>query len=58
MEELTKKSIKKTLRFEKGGEIFTLEIGLENISPDLKKDTAVSFLKVLFDRMIDELFIH
>ena len=48
MKEKTTKTIKKSLSFEKSGETFSVEICLENVSPDMKGDAIVSFLDELF----------
>lgn len=55
MEELTSKSIKKTLLFEKSGEIFSVKITLENISPMVNYNTISPFLDTLFERAKDEI---
>lgn len=49
MGEKTSRSIKKTLSFEKSGEVFSIEVTLENISPELKCDTVLAFLDTLFE---------
>lgn len=54
MEEKTSRSIKKTLSFEKSGEVFSIEVTLENISPETKRDTALMFLDTLFERIKDD----
>lgn len=55
MEEKTSKSIKKTLSFEKSGEIFSVKITLENISPTVHYSTIRPFLDTLFERAKDEI---
>ncbi len=50
MAEKTIKTIKKSLSFEKSGETLSVEIGLENISPNVGTDTIISFLDTLFER--------
>lgn len=48
MEEKTSKSIKKTLSFEKSGETFSLEIQLENVSPNTWNGSIESLLDILY----------
>lgn len=55
MEERTTKKIKKALCFEKSGETYSVEIGLENVSPEVSTDTIISFLERIFKRAKDEL---
>lgn len=55
MEERTCKKIKKSLYFEKSGERFSVEIGLENLSPEIGDETLISFLKILFENVIKDL---
>lgn len=50
MEEKTTKSIKKSLCFEESGETLSIEISLENVSPNIEKSTITSFLDTLFER--------
>lgn len=57
MNEKTCKKIKKTLEFENSEEIFSLEIALENISPELDKKTIMSFLDTIYERLKDEIKI-
>ncbi len=49
MKERTTKRIKKSLDFEKSGETFSVEISLENVSPDMSMDTIAPFLDTLFE---------
>ncbi len=55
MTEKTKKSYKHMLTFEKSGEILSIEISIDNISPSTKKDTINDFLKTMFERLIAQL---
>jgi len=55
VEERTSKSIKKTLSFEKSGEIFSIKITLENISPRVNYSTISPFLDTLYERVKDEI---
>lgn len=55
MEEKTTKKIKKALCFEKSGETYSVEIGLENVSPEVSTDTIISFLDRIFNRAKEEL---
>ena len=48
MEEKTCKSARKTLSFEKSGEILSVTISLENISPNTSKESIVSLVDTLF----------
>lgn len=48
--EKTTKAIKKSLCFEKSGETLSVEITLENVSPDIRTDTIIPFLNTLFER--------
>lgn len=54
-EEKTTKTIKKSLYFEKNGETLSVEIVLENVSPNVKADTIISFLDMLYGRAKEEL---
>ena len=47
-EERTCKGIKKFLRFN-SGEIFSIELYIENISPQTSKDTIMPILDTLFE---------
>ena len=55
MQEDTCKKIKKSLRFEKGGEAIYVEIGMENIPSRIETKKVVAFLKTLFEEAIDQL---
>lgn len=55
MKEKTQIRIKKILEFEKNGETFSIEIHLENISPERKKQDITAFLETLYKDAIDEL---
>lgn len=55
MVEDTKKTVKKTLFFEKNREGFSIEIGIENPSEKYKKDTIGPFLDTLFQRAKEEI---
>ena len=55
MVEDTKKTVKKTLFFEKNREEFSIEIGIENSSEKYKKDTIEPFLDTLFQRAKEEI---
>ena len=55
MQEDTCKKIKKSLRFEKGGEAFYVEIGMENIPSRTETKKVVAFFKTLFEEAIDQL---
>ncbi len=46
--EKTTRTVKKSLSFEESGETFSVEISLENVSPNVKTDTIVAFLNTLF----------
>ncbi len=49
MAEKTIKTIKKSLSFGKSGETLSVEIGLENVSPNVGTDTIISFLDTLYE---------
>lgn len=51
----TCKSLKKTLNFEKSGEAFSIEIILENVSPQVDFDTICVYLKTIFEQILREL---
>lgn len=55
MEERTTRKIKKELHFKNGGETYSVEICLENISPQISMDTNISFLNELFEHIRLEL---
>jgi hypothetical protein len=55
IEEKTTKAIKKTLCFEKSGETLSLEISLENVSPNISMDTIIHFLNTLFENAKKEI---
>lgn len=55
MEERTTRKIKKELHFKNGGEIYSVEICLENIPPQISTNTNISFLNELFERIKLEL---
>ncbi len=54
-EERTTKTIKKSLSFEKSGETFSIEISLENVSPNVKADTIISFLDTIYEHAKENL---
>lgn len=49
MNEMTTRTIKKSLCFEKSGETLSVEICLENVSPSVKTNTIIPFLNTLFE---------
>lgn len=55
IEEKTTKTIKKSLNFEKSGETLSLEISLENVSPNISMDTIIHFLNTLFENTKKEI---
>lgn len=52
MEERTCVNIEKSLKFEKGGEILSVKICLENISPSIKADSIKPYLETLFLKQV------
>ena len=48
MHEVTCESIRKSIIFEESGEKFSVEVSLENLSCESKKETIVPFLDTLF----------
>jgi chromatin segregation and condensation protein Rec8/ScpA/Scc1 (kleisin family) len=50
VDEITTQKLKKSLHFEKSGETLSIEITIENVSPQLKKETIVGFLDVLYQK--------
>ena len=55
MTEKTTKKVKKSLHFEESGETFSVELGLENVSPEIKPDTIMGYLDALFERAKERL---
>ncbi len=55
MTEKTMKSIKKSLCFENSGETLSVEISLENVSPNISMDTIIPFLNTLFEHIKENL---
>ncbi len=53
--EKTTRTIQKSLHFEESGEILSISIGLENISPQIKADTFFPFLRTMFEHLLKEL---
>lgn len=58
MEERTAKKIKKELHFENSRETYSVEICLENVSPQISTDTSLSFLNELFEHIKKELSVN
>ncbi len=58
MAEKTIKTIKKSLSFEKSGETLSVEISLENVSPNVGMDTIISFLDTLYERTKKDLHFN
>lgn len=58
MHEVTCRSIRKSIAFEKSGEKFSVEISLENLSNESKKETIVPFLDTLFRKIKEEINIQ
>lgn len=56
MEEDTRKSIRKSLVFDKSGETLSVEICLKNVSPELKKESLSDFLDTLYQSAKDAIF--
>lgn len=56
MEEKTKKAIKKTIEFKKSGEILSVEVCLDNISPQLSKKGISDVLDELFEEIKATIF--
>lgn len=55
IEEKTTKIIKKSLCLGKSGETLSVEISLENVSPNTNIDTIISFLATLFEHAKENL---
>ena len=53
--EKTSKIVKKSLYFEESGETFSIVITLENVSPKNKTSVVCTFLRTIFERLIEEL---
>lgn len=51
MEERTDKTIKKSLIFETGGEMLSVEICIKNIPPGVSKNTIIPMLDTLFEKI-------
>ncbi|MCI8789103.1 MAG: hypothetical protein HFH92_08350 [Lachnospiraceae bacterium] len=58
MAEKTIKTIKKSLSFEKSGETLSVEISLENVSPNVGMETIISFLDTLYGRTKKDLHFN
>lgn len=56
MEESMCKCIKKSLNFEKSGETLSVEIRLENVSPETNQKTLLSFLDTIYQSAKDVIF--
>ncbi len=50
MKETTRRSVNKSLNFEKSGETLSVEINMENVSPEFKAEAIMPFLDTLFDK--------
>lgn len=50
LKEITKRSVNKSLNFEKSGETLSVEISIENVSPESKAEAIEPFLDTLFDK--------
>lgn len=55
MEERSRKTIEKSISFEKSGETISIKICLENVSPNVSAETITSFLDALFEKSKKEL---
>ena len=55
MQEKNRKKIKKSIYFENTGETFSVEIGVEDASPETKREMVIPFLETLFKRAIGQL---
>lgn len=56
MKESEVKKVKKELEFERRGETLTVEIGIKNVSPEIKQDTISSMLDTLYENAKNSLF--
>lgn len=56
MNEMTTRTIKKSLCFEKSGETLSVEICLENVSPGINMDAIIPFLNTLFANAKEAIF--
>lgn len=56
--EKTRQVMQKSLCFEEKGETLSIEITLDNISPQIDAGTICSFLKTMFERMLKELDLN
>lgn len=57
MKESEVKKVKKELEFERRGETLTVEIGIKNVSPEIKQDTISSMLDTLYENAKNSLFL-
>lgn len=53
--EKSTRTIKKSLNFEKSRETFSVEISLENVSPNVEVDTILAFLDTLYEHAKENL---
>ena len=58
MHEVTCRSIRKSIVFEESGEKLSVEVSLENLSCESKKETIVPFLDTLFGRIKEDINIQ
>ncbi len=56
MEEQTKKVVKKFIEFKKSGEILSVEVCLDNISPQVRKKDISDVLDELYKEVIATIF--
>lgn len=56
MDERKKLQVEQSIKFEKNGEILSVSITVENISPKINRETIVSQLDVLYKNLINDYF--
>ena len=57
MNERKKIQIEQSIEFEKSGEILSICIKIENISPEINRELVISQLDVIYKNLINDNFI-
>lgn len=56
VDERKKLQVEQSIKFEKNGEILSVSITVENISPKINREAIVSQLDVLYKNLINDYF--